>query len=320
MLAMERVSKDYDGFRIDGVSLELPPGSFTVLLGPSGSGKTTLLRLLAGLERPDQGRILRDGLDITSVPAERRGIALVFQDGALFPHLDVIQNVAFGLRAQRVPRAQAQLRAREALERVGLADKTARRIDRLSGGERQRVALARALAPRPRILLLDEPLANLDRNLREDLRAQLRRLHDELGLTSVLVTHDRDEALALADRLVVVRDGRIVEQGKPREMFREPKTAFAATLLGAANVLRIDGAQALVPPDAVFLAEGDGRREMGGVVRAVRFAGFHEEVELLTDEGHRLVARVAPGKAPPVGAEVGIAFDAARVRRLSPEP
>lgn len=317
MLAMDRVTRQYEGFVIDDVSLELPDRSFTVLLGPSGSGKTTLLRLLAGLERPDRGRILRDGADVTDLPAEARGIGFVFQDGALFPHLDVLANVAFGLRVRGVPRLAAHGRAAEALAQVGLADKSARRIDNLSGGERQRVALARALAPRPQVLLLDEPLANLDRTLREELRGQLRRLHDQLGLTTVLVTHDRDEALALADRIVVVRDGRVVEQGEPRALFREPRTAFTAALLGAANVVRRDSETLLVPPDALTLTPDAGGK---GVVQAVRFAGFHEEVDVLTDDGSKLVARVAPGQAPPVAARVRIELDAARVRDLAAEP
>jgi ABC-type Fe3+/spermidine/putrescine transport system ATPase subunit len=299
-LRLDRVTKRYPGFVFDDVSLVFPDRSLTVLLGPSGSGKSTLLRLLAGLEAPDAGRVLLAGRDVTREAAERRGIGLVFQDGALFPHLDVAGNVAFGLRVRGVPRAQRQARVEEALALVGLAALGARRVDRLSGGERQRVALARALAPRPAVLLLDEPLASLDRNLREELRGAIRRLHDELGLTSVLVTHDRDEALALADRLVLLRAGGVVEEGAPRDVFREPRDPFTARFLGAGSL--VDGR--LVRPDAASVvpdAAGAWR------VRAVRFAGFHEEVALERDrDGARLDVRMPVGRAPPAGARVRV--------------
>jgi len=301
-LRLERVSKTYADFVFRDVSLVFPHRSLTVLLGPSGSGKSTLLRLLSGLETPDAGRVLLDGRDVTRESAERRGVGLVFQDGALFPHLDVTENVAFGLRVHGVPRAEREARVADALALVGLADLARRKVDRLSGGERQRVALARALAPRPAVLLFDEPLASLDRQLREELRAAIRRLHDELGLTSVLVTHDRDEALALADQLVVIRDGAVVEEGAPREVFARPRDAFTARLLGVGSV--VDGQ--LVRADAVRIVE-DGAGAW--TVISARFAGFHDEVTLRrASDGARVDARLPAGSAPRVGARVRVAW------------
>lgn len=257
-LELAGVSKVYSDFRVRDVALGFPQGSFTVLLGPSGSGKTTLLRLIAGLEAPDSGRILLDGADVARVPAERRGVALVFQDGALFPHLDVRGNVAFGLAAKRLDRGIAE----DALALVGLDALARRRVHDLSGGERARVALARALAPvlagaAPRVLLLDEPFAALDRPLREDLRRRVVELHRRLGLTTVLVTHDREEALALSDRVALVRDGAVVETGATRDVHASPRTAFAARFLGGWNVLDADACRALdgpAPPEGHALA------------------------------------------------------------------
>jgi ABC-type Fe3+/spermidine/putrescine transport system ATPase subunit len=246
--------------------------------------------------------------------AEERGIGLVFQEGALFPHLDVAENVAFGLRVAKLPAAERAVRVDEMLTLVGLAGFGTRRTARLSGGERQRVALARALAPRPRVLLLDEPLASLDRNLREELRTAVRRLHDALGLTTVFVTHDREEALAIADRLVVMRAGRVVEEGAPRDIFQQPATAFTARLLGAANVVEHAGGRLLVPPNAITVERDEAGK---ATVVAVRFGGFHEEIDLRTDDGTMLLARVRAGSAPPMGARVRIQLDESRIRRLT---
>ncbi|SRR5581483_728028 len=304
---LQGVARTYDDFALQPTTLSLPDRSFTVLLGPSGSGKSTLLRLVAGLERPDAGRILLNGRDVTEAPAEARGVGLVFQEGALFPHLDVAANVAFGLRVRGEP---ARERVEELLRLVGLEGFGKRRVARLSGGERQRVALARALAPRPAVVLYDEPLASLDRALREDLREALRRIHDEAGLTSVLVTHDRDEALALADRLVLMREGAVVEEGEPRALFRGPRTAFTARFLGAANV--VDGW--LVPPDAVRVEadpQGDAR------VVARRFAGFHEEARVRLASGQEIDARGPVGSFPAPGSPCRVAWDLARAKRLS---
>lgn len=301
-ITLEGVARRYSDFTLHPTSLDLAEGSFTVLLGPSGSGKTTLLRLLAGLEAPDAGRILLDGRDVTWEPAEARGVGLVFQEGALFPHLDVAGNVAFGLRVRGAPREETARRVEEALALVGLAGFGARKVARLSGGERQRVALARALAPRPRVVLYDEPLASLDRALREELRAMLRRVHDEAGLTSVLVTHDREEALALADRLVLMREGRVVEEGAPRALFERPRDPFTARFLGGANVL---GGR-IVPVAATRIVEDPAGE---GEVVARRFAGFHEEARVRLPDGSEVDVRGPVGSLPAVGKRVRVLVD-----------
>jgi ABC-type Fe3+/spermidine/putrescine transport system ATPase subunit len=306
---LDGASRAYaDGFTLAPTTLDFASRSLSVILGPSGSGKSTLLRLIAGLEFPEAGRVLLDGADQRDVSPEARRVGLVFQDGALFPHLDVAGNVGFALRAQRLSRASREERVTELLALVDMRAFGPRRVTTLSGGERQRVALARALAARPRALLLDEPLASLDRNLREELRGVIRRLHDELELTTILVTHDREEALALADRLVLMRAGRVVEEGAPEEMFRAPRTAFAARFLGAANLI----GNVLVAPDAVTLREGGEAR-----VIAHRFAGFHEEARVRLPDGTEVEVRGPLGSLPAKGAAVTVSWDPARARTLS---
>ncbi len=218
------------------VSFSVEEGELFALLGPSGCGKTTVLRLLAGLAAPDTGRVLIGGRDVTSLPPERRRIGLVFQNYALFPHLTVQGNIAYGLRFSGVPRRARAQRVRELLALVDLSGYERRRVHELSQGQRQRVALARALAPRPEILLLDEPLSALDAALRVQLRGELRGLLKELSITSVHVTHDQEEALAIADRLGVMREGELVETGEPERLYRFPRTPFAASFLGRANL------------------------------------------------------------------------------------
>jgi putative spermidine/putrescine transport system ATP-binding protein len=226
---------------VDGVDLDVRQGERVALLGPSGSGKTTVLRLVAGFERPDAGAVELHGRDVTGVPPERRDVGVVFQDYALFPHRTVEQNVAFGLRMRRVPAERRRARVEELLDLVGLRPQARRRPDQLSGGQRQRVALARALAPGPQLLLLDEPLANLDRRLREALRGELVAVTDAVGVTCVLVTHDQEEALSFADRVAVMRDGRLAQVGTPAEVWRAPVDAFVATFLGDMNLLPAEG-------------------------------------------------------------------------------
>lgn len=224
---------------VQSVGFAVAEGEIFALLGPSGCGKTTTLRLVAGFERADAGTVVLAGRPLTAtgthVPPERRGVGLVFQDYALFPHLSVLQNVAFGLR--HLPRAERPGRAREALELVGLSGLEARRPQRLSGGQQQRVALARALAPRPGLILLDEPFSNLDALLRQSTRAEIRTLLKEWGTTAVLVTHDQEEALSFADRLAVMRAGRIEQVGTPEEVYYQPRTLFVAQFLGRTNLL-----------------------------------------------------------------------------------
>ncbi|HRI53779.1 MAG TPA: ABC transporter ATP-binding protein, partial [Pseudomonadota bacterium] len=238
---------------MDGVSLELPAGAFFCLLGPSGCGKTTLLRLLGGYLQPDAGRVFIGDEELTNAPPERRGIGMVFQSYALFPHLSARDNVAFGLQARRVPRAARAQRVEEMLDRVGLsAAERDRRPRELSGGQQQRVALARALVIAPRLLLLDEPFANLDRHLRERLRGELKELQRRTGVTTLLVTHDQDEALSLADQVGLMLNGRLLQVDTPQRLYQYPRTPFAARFVGAANLLQVERCTA----DALHLSGG----------------------------------------------------------------
>lgn len=225
---------------VEHVDLDVAPGEVIAILGPSGSGKSTLLRAIAGLQRMDAGRVLLDGRDLAGLPAHRRGIGLMFQDQALFPHHDVAANVAFGLRMQGLGRTAIRSRVADLLAMVGLAGMGERVVQSLSGGEQQRVALARSLAPEPRVLLLDEPLGALDRALRERLVGELRLLFTELGVTVVAVTHDQAEAFALADRLVVMNAGQVLRSGTPSEIWSDPQRVQVAEMLGFSNIIDAD--------------------------------------------------------------------------------
>jgi len=239
MLDVIEIFKSYEGAAaLQGVSFRVNAAETVCLLGPSGSGKSTLLHIIAGLERADSGRILWDKEDISSMPAHLRRFGLVFQDYALFPHLNVLENVAFGLRMQGYSRAESSALARETLERVRLRGFESRRVTDLSGGEQQRVALARALAPRPRLLMFDEPLGALDRALRETLLSELREILHEAQAPAIYVTHDQEEAFALADRLILLRDGRVIQDGAPSEVYARPVSAWAAEFLGLGTTLK----------------------------------------------------------------------------------
>ncbi len=314
---------------VDGVDLAVDAGEVVCLLGPSGCGKSTLLRAVAGLEAPTAGRIRWDGEDLASEPPHRRRFGLMFQDFALFPHLDVAANVGFGLRMRGLPVREVATRVAEVLDLVGMGSQGHRSVGNLSGGEQQRVALARALAPAPRLLLLDEPLGALDRTLRERLLVELDTLLDELGTTAVHVTHDQDEAFALGDRVAVMDAGRIVQVGTPTELWRAPATRFVATFLGLTvvdGVVRAgtvsgpfgrlpaaglaDGpAGAILRPDALRL---DDDADLRGTVVAARFQGDRVAVRVTTAIGD-LDVSVDAALAPLRGDEVGIAVDPARV-------
>ena len=290
---------DFEALR--GVSLQMKHGELVALLGPSGSGKTTLLRIIAGLEFPDRGAVHFEGEDATERSARDRRVGFVFQHYALFRHMSVFENVAFGLRVRpraRRPR-EAELRARvhELLRLVQLEGLAGRLPSELSGGQRQRVALARALAVEPRVLLLDEPFGALDARVRKELRGWLRRLHDELGLTSVFVTHDQEEALELADRVVVMNRGRIEQVGTPEELYHEPANAFVYEFLGDVNVFhaRIEGEQARVYVRPHLLevessSNGDGDGEFRARVERIHAAGPSVKIDLVTDAGDRVQA------------------------------
>ena len=243
-LRIERVAKRFgDTLAVDDVSLDVARGTFFSLLGASGSGKTTLLRMLAGFETPDTGRVRIDGEDVTDVPPHRRPVNMMFQSYALFPHMSVAENIAFGLRQDRLPAEERRTRVDEMLALVRLEAHARRKPHQLSGGERQRVALARALAKHPKLLLLDEPLAALDRKLREETQLELVALQRRLGITFVMVTHDQDEAMTMSDRLAVMDKGRVLQIGTPAEVYESPNCRHVAQFLGAANVFegRVNG-------------------------------------------------------------------------------
>ena len=310
MLRTEDVNVRFEAAAaLDGASLDIDDGEVVTVLGPSGSGKTTLLRVIAGLQAPDSGRVLLDGVDLASTPPHRRGIGLVFQDHALFPHRDVADNVAFGLRMRGDSTEQVASRTADLLDLVGLAGFERRSVGSLSGGEQQRVALARALAPEPRVLLLDEPLGSLDRRLRDRLLEDLGRLFDELRLTAMYVTHDQTEAFTLGDRVAVMRAGRVVQVASPDELWAHPADADVARFLGLANV---EGDEVVRPEAVVVRTSTNGN---GTVVRAVR-TGPLVRLRVALDTGRSLEAAVAGVEHPKPGDRVDVSIDPEGIVRL----
>ncbi|GAA3459733.1 ABC transporter ATP-binding protein [Saccharothrix longispora] len=298
---------------VSGVDLDIADGEVVALLGPSGCGKSTLLRAVAGLEPPSGGAVSWDGADLAGTPVHRRGFGLVFQDGQLFPHRDVAGNVAFGMRMAGAEREARDKRVDELLELVGLAGYRRRRVTELSGGEQQRVALARALAPRPKLLLLDEPLSALDRALREQLAVDLARLLREAGATALVVTHDHDEAFTLADRVAVMRAGRITQVGAPTEVWRRPADVDTARFLGCGRVLNPEAARELVGVDArVGLRSTALRVDPAGPLTADVLERVHrrDHVRLLVCVDGEEFEAVAPVAGPPSpGDRVRLAVD-----------
>jgi putrescine transport system ATP-binding protein len=282
---------------VDNVDLVIERGELFALLGSSGCGKTTLLRLLAGFETPDAGRLVIDGQDMTGVPPHRRPINMMFQSYALFPHMNVADNVGYGLRREGLPKPEIAARVAAALEQVRLSDYAARRPAQLSGGQRQRVALARALVKRPKLLLLDEPLAALDRKLREGTRFELVRLQEELGLTFVMVTHDQEEAMSMASRLAVMDLGRVVQVGTPHEVYERPRSRFVADFIGIANILPLgDGRRwlALRPEKiALCVARPDAAHAVAGKIVDAAYEGDRSLYRVTIDDGSVLSASIA---------------------------
>jgi putrescine transport system ATP-binding protein len=350
MIRFDRVSKRFGTqAAISDIDLEIAAGEFFALLGPSGSGKTTLMRLLAGFETPDTGRILLDGEDLTALPPHRRPVNMMFQSYALFPHMSVAANVGYGLKMEGFPRTEIAARVEEMLALVRLEGFEARRPGQLSGGERQRVALARALARRPRVLLLDEPLAALDRRLREETQGQLKAIQARLGTTFLVVTHDQDEAMALADRLAILREGRIAQVGTPRALYDQPLDRYVAAFLGDVNLfpaqlvgvdgqwarvaideyaqIRISGRPDVSPGDQVWVAVRPERLQLAeakatrlqGVIEDVGYLGDHTVWRIATGGGRILKATTANIEGAPVfgvGEVVSVHFDPGSARLL----
>jgi sulfate transport system ATP-binding protein len=293
-IIVEGASKRFNDFQaLDDVSLTVPDGSLTALLGPSGSGKSTLLRIIAGLEEPDAGTVMISGEIATSKPPQKRGVGFVFQHYAAFKHMTVFDNVAFGLKIRKQDRGRIRNRVHELLELVQLDGLAGRYPSQLSGGQRQRMALARALAVEPQVLLLDEPFGALDAKVRKDLRIWLRRLHDDVHVTTVFVTHDQEEAMDIAKQLVVMNDGRIEQTGTATELYESPANEFVMSFVGEVNQL---GEHLVRPHDLEILAQANGQTEQATVIRVVGL-GFEVRVELDLGGGQEIWAQLTREQA-----------------------
>ncbi|MDL2319193.1 ABC transporter ATP-binding protein [Eubacteriales bacterium OttesenSCG-928-A19] len=330
LIELEHVTKEFDGYEaLKSIDLYIRKREFVTLLGPSGCGKTTTLRLIGGFEQPTSGRVLFSGKDITDVPPYHRNVNTVFQKYALFPHLNVYENIAFGLKIAKVSKPEIQRRVQKMLALVGLVGYDKRDIEALSGGQQQRVAIARALVNEPEVLLLDEPLGALDQRLRKDMQLELKKMQQRLGITFIYVTHDQEEALTMSDTVVVMREGSIQQIGTPKKIYDEPKNAFVADFIGESNILPgtmlgdrrarfaahdfecVDtgfGTDAPVdivvrPEDILVRSAADGM--VRGTVRSVLFKGVH--YEMMVDTGE-FTFKVHSTQMQPEGAEVGLSI------------
>ena len=335
-VVFENVRKNFGAFTaIPDLSLAINPGELVTLLGPSGCGKTTTLRMLAGLEPPTAGRIIIGGKDVTMLPANERDVSMVFQSYALFPHMNALDNVAYGLESSGLKKKEARERAEQGLELVGLGGFGQRLPAELSGGQQQRVAVARALALEPQVLLLDEPLSNLDARLRRRVRTEIRELQQRLGFTAVYVTHDQDEALAVSDRVVIMKDGEIAQAGSPRELYESPASAFIADFMGEANVvdcevlssendravIRIGALEHRVPargarpgparlavrPNAITL-DPAAEAPLSGTITHSAYLGDHVEYEVETAAGTLFVVDPAVDRSLETSSSVAVGF------------
>ncbi len=335
-VVFKNIRKQFGNFTaIHDLSFTIEPGQLVTLLGPSGCGKTTTLRMLAGLEHPTSGRILIGGKDVTMLPANERDVSMVFQSYALFPHMNSLDNVAYGLESSGMRKKDARERAEESLKLVGLAGMGGRLPAELSGGQQQRVAVARALVLEPQVLLLDEPLSNLDARLRRQVRTEIRELQQRLGFTAVYVTHDQEEALAVSDRIVIMKDGDIAQQGSPRDLYEAPASAFIADFMGEANVVpcdvitvggqdatirigafehrvpsrnaRLGPAKLAVRPNAITLEPATGAAFPGQILHSA-YLGAHVEYEVETSNGKLFVVDPAVERPLTPATEVAVGF------------
>ena len=333
ILDLQNISKRYDGKTVlDNINLYIREGEFVTLLGPSGCGKTTTLRLIAGFLQPDEGRILLEGKDIAGMPPYERPLNTVFQRYALFPHLDVYDNIAFGLKLKKTPTDEIDRRVRKVLKMVSMTDYEDRDVDSLSGGQQQRVAIARALVNEPKVLLLDEPLSALDRKMREDMQIELKEMHRKLGITFIYVTHDQEEALTLSDTVVVLNEGRIQQIGTPTEIYNEPVNCFVADFIGESNILNgrmmrdrrvaflkhefdcVDEGfgedvpvDVVVRPEDIYFTTDPAKCQFTAKVKSCTFKGVHYEMFVDTDKGYELM--IQDYDPYPVGSEVMLYID-----------
>jgi putative spermidine/putrescine transport system ATP-binding protein len=300
-IVLRGVSKNFDGHAaVRNVDLEIARGEFFTMLGPSGSGKTTLLRLIAGFEVPDAGTISLRGIDVTGLPPYQRGVNTVFQDYALFPHFSVTDNVGYGLRVRRVPRAARAARVEAALDMVHMSEFAQRKPAQLSGGQRQRVALARAIVNEPEVLLLDEPLGALDLKLRQEMQVELKRIQRQIGITFIYVTHDQEEALTMSDRLAVFRDGQIEQIGPPAYVYERPATEFVASFVGTSNVIETPVGRAVLRPEKIELSQDPlppGRLGASGLVVDVAYLGMVTRFTVALSDGRTMTAVRQNGSA-----------------------
>ena len=333
IIQIEHLSKSFgDKQVLDDINLYVRKGEFITLLGPSGCGKTTLLRMLGGFTAPDSGRILLEGKDISDVPPYRRPLNTVFQRYALFPHLDVYDNVAFGLKLQKVPEEEIEKRVKKVLKLVSMSDYEDRDVNSLSGGQQQRVAIARALINQPRVLLLDEPLAALDLKMRKDMQIELKEMHKKLGITFIYVTHDQEEALTLSDTIVVMNEGKLQQIGTPIDIYNEPVNAFVADFIGDSNILNgkmfrdrrvafikhefdcVDegfgenvSVDVVVRPEDIYFTDDPAKCQFTAKVNSCTFKGVHYEMWVDTDTGYELM--IQDYDPYPVGSEVMLYID-----------
>lgn len=343
VISLRNISKSYDGKKIlDDISLNIRSGEFVTLLGPSGCGKTTTLRLIAGFRTPDEGDILLEGKDISSIPPYKRPFNTVFQRYALFPHLDVYDNIAFGLKLKKMPEDEIDKRVRKVLKMVSMTDYEDRDVESLSGGQQQRVAIARALVNSPRILLLDEPLAALDLKMRKEMQIELKEMHKKLGITFIYVTHDQEEALTLSDTIVVMNEGKIQQIGSPSDIYNEPCNSFVADFIGESNILnatmicdkRVEfvghefdcvdtgfgenvPVDVVVRPEDIYITNKLEAAQFTGVIKSCTFKGVHYEMFIDTANGYELM--IQDYNAFEIGSTVGLIIRPADIQVMHKE-